>query len=112
MCGTRTDYRFITESCAIALAIKEIFPEGMATVGYIRPYFSAPDSACIFLPESANQFMRTFDKLWETPEARLSLSELTFEVDVPQEIIDSIGLSQVRSILSSSATLKMVEEQS
>lgn len=98
-----------SQSCAIAVAIRDIFPS--ACVGF-------PDIAlqgrykprCVKLPNEALSFIRDFDMLVNVPEKRLNFPEFSFEIDVPDEVIERIGIEEAKAILERSETLNLVEE--
>jgi hypothetical protein len=103
-------------NCAIAVAVRELFPS--ACVGasgmcigddYIinrlrveRQIYDVTHS------QAVSDFIWGFDHLWNSPEERLNLPELSFEIEVPDSVIQSIGISEVYRILSESKTLEMV----
>ena len=95
---------FIGTSCALALAIRDIFPNCFIGVGRWWPVQSK-DCYCYTLPPAASAFVKHFDKL--SSEQRLLMDPISFEIDVPSEVIDQIGISQVYKILSESRTLEL-----
>ena len=95
----------IDSNCAIACAIREIFPK--ATVGNM--YISLDYPKFITLPLKAIKFISKFDNLIATPQKRLNLPEIEFTIDVPNNIIDSIDIEEAYQILSKSETLELVE---
>lgn len=110
MCGY--DTREIVSSCAIAEAVREIWP--LATVGWSRfpryaiSPFGFKEGTEILLPDDAKQFIRLFDRTMMGD--RPNLPEFSFEIEVPQEVIDKIGIEEVTRILSESKTLELVGE--
>lgn len=115
MCGV-SGYRNVVRDCAVAEASREIFPTAGVCVdsnddtGYvIAPFLCAgidKDIISIQLPKSASRFIREFD--CATPERRAAMEPVSFEIDVPSEVIDKIGISEVYRILSESKTLELV----
>ena len=101
-CGT--DGNPLSTNCAIALAVIDLFPD--AAIGC--PSFSLIDGHNSTLPNIALDFIAQFDALSETPEERLKLSPIEFEIEVPNEVIESIGINQVYKVLSESKSLEMV----
>lgn len=105
MCGFDSSvYR--VESCAVALAIREIFPR--AAVGINNegiPVICGVGDESIELPR-ARLFINLFDR--STPLERLTMSPQSFEIDVPSEVIEKIGIGEVYRILSESKTLELV----
>lgn len=111
MCGT--DDCFIAENCAVTKAIKDFFPLAKTEEREVFPFWRHQDtlratSNTIRLPRIATDFIIDFDSLSRDPEQRLLLPEFSFEIDVPDEVINQIGLKEVEKILSESKTLSMV----
>ncbi len=92
------------QNCAIALAIRDIFPRACVWVSCI----AEDDIEIIQLPVEAQKFIRAFDSLSKNPSARLDLPEFSFDIEVPEEVVNSIGLSEVEKILKESKTLELV----
>jgi hypothetical protein len=90
-------------SCAIALAVREIFPQAVVWRNCIWAF---GQQGRIPLPMSATEFISEFD--FSTPERRANMDEMIFEVEVPTDVIDAIGLSEVHRILKESKTLELV----
>lgn len=139
MCGVEEDlpqasnhytmqehYKPISQSCAIALAIREIAPNaevGDATIvwGWSPPDWSILDESTegslrinrslqineTWLPEEAALFINEFDG--NTPEERVKMRHIEFEVDFPDALVAKIGIDQVHKVLSSSSTLESVQ---
>ena len=61
---------------------------------------------CVDRP--AAKFVAQFDG--STPEERVLLPEFSFEIDVPSEVIEKIGIGEVYRVLSESKTLELVME--
>lgn len=107
MCGVNGG--LISKNCGIAVAVQEIFPNCQVTYdgdfGHLPVIYLGWERK-IKLPKEAEDFMKAFDKLEETPSERLNLPEISFDIDVPDNIIQSIGISQVYKVLSESKTLE------
>lgn len=97
------------ENCWIALAVRDLFPNAYVTRVNIYP-LGEPDEF-IWLPGEAMQMIIRFDELIDSPHKRLALPEFSFEIDVPSEVIEKIGLNEVYKILSESKTLEHVVEE-
>lgn len=104
----------VGRNCAVGLAIVEIFPTAWVGGSSIHIYDQVPDcvlvheccSVCsLALPTAASTFIYRFDH--STPAERLLLPEFSFEIEVPQQLIDSIGIGEVYRILSESKTLEL-----
>lgn len=88
-------------NCAISFAIAELFPD--ARTRYFGVHVLGD---YVKLPEKAQKFILDFDK--RSPDDRLSMDPIQFEINVPDFIIDEIGIGQVYKILSESKTLTHV----
>lgn len=76
-------------NCAIALAIRDIFPKAMVGPTTILPFGEEPFSTCfseIDLPEEAIAFVREFDDCM--PEKRRKMKACKFEVEIPDDVLD------------------------
>ena len=108
----------VTENCAVALAVRDLFPEARVGFKTIR-FFDNEEKIISELPFEAQLFIRKFDDIrslrqWkhfsdaDVMATREALPEFFFEIDVPQEVIDRIGLSEVYRVLSESKTLELI----
>ncbi len=70
-------------------------------------YFNIYSDFRIILPKKATDFINAFDD--KTPLERILMHELSFEIEVPNEVIDLIGIGQVYKVLSESKTLQLSE---
>jgi hypothetical protein len=95
------------QNCWIAHAVIELFPHAeIGSIG-IFPFFNLDDKfGAIALPYNAINAIDEFDN--STPEERLQMSPFSFEIEVPDEVIERIGISQVNEILSKSKNLERV----
>lgn len=84
MCGTVLG-QYISQSCAIAVAIGDLFPGVCVGVGLES--FSIDETHDLSLPVEAAEFIKTFDRLATTPEQRLELPETSFVIELPDDII-------------------------
>lgn len=102
------------ENCAIANAIRDIFPDAMIGKDKIffkkrlsEPFdffFNAKDQA-IQLPLAASIFINEFDNT--NPAERVKMKPMSFEINVPDSLIDDIDISEIQDILSHSKTLQL-----
>jgi len=102
-CGAFNDVDKIGNNCAIALAVKDLFPNVFVTVHHIYP-FGVDESneynyLRIELPKIALDFIKLFDSLRSIPKARLSLPEFEFEILIPDEIISQINIDEIEFLL-------------
>jgi len=114
MCGTQKRYdSSVPTSCAIALAVREVAPKAFITNSGIS--WLGIDRATGLdigefsrMPNFVNRMVSIFDALCDEPEERIMLPEFSFEVDFPDELIEEIGLDEVKAILAKSETLEFV----
>ena len=121
MCGEGDDLvgaQEIGKNCAIAVAINSIFPNTRVANDEILFYKTLKDSIQpVFnqnmlkdgspLPEIARRFIIDFDRA--TPDERVKMPELEFEIDVPDVVIDTLNIDDVKTILKSSPTMELIE---
>lgn len=116
ICSAQYEFKSVLTNCAIALAVRDIFP--IAIINHASIFFNPVDNGRylkgkklaaprIPLPEEANMFIIQFDVA--SIEQRLAMRPFSFEIDVPQSVIDKIGISEVTRILENSETLELVE---
>jgi hypothetical protein len=102
-CGTENDIYQMGRNCAIALALKDIFPEVYVTNYLIFPFgIDANDEkdVKIPLPTIAQQFIKLFDGFHLTPNLRLLLPEFEFVIDIPAEVINAINIDEIKELIS------------
>lgn len=106
-------------NCAVAEAVREILPTAWVSNSYIKVFTEElynKNRKCNFtivkdkgkyisMPENAKQFTKDFDKL--KSKDRVKMTPFSFEIDVPNELIDDIGIKQVYKILSESKSLEL-----
>lgn len=104
----------LSENCAIAVAIKDLFPysnvpsgsyinvfrteKGFKSYRLNRRRLSDDPGVNVILPDAATRFITEFDI--STSKERLSMQPISFEIDVPDEVIDSTGIEQVKQVLN------------
>jgi hypothetical protein len=107
-CGTPSGSSDVVSNCAIALAVRDIFPN--ASVGIYTMSFGL-NTDSIELPSVAKKFIECFDQLRLKPYKRLLLQEIEFEIQIPNEVISRIGngnIEEVKTIIQNSETLELV----
>lgn len=105
------------QNCAIGYCIHNLFPnswvgEEKITL-YKEPLFFSDGGWLgnvpwlhIPLPEEATRFIRLFDK--KMSEDRVKMGGLSFEIEIPDEALSTIDISEVHRILKESKTLSLV----
>lgn len=107
-CGTTNETSCVLENCAIALAVRDIFPNAQVSSLYL--VFNKLDKenrAKVELLPFTRAYIKLFDNT--IPGNRIHLPEYSFEIEVPEEIIDSIGIDEAKRILEKSETLELIE---
>ncbi|HEX5149843.1 MAG TPA: hypothetical protein VFW07_00260 [Parafilimonas sp.] len=101
-CGTENSRRDIGSNCAVAFALKDIFPDVYVTDCYILPF--GTDTAKgkniqISMPVIAQQFIKLFDGFYLMPNLRVSLPEFEFTINIPDEVLDLINIDEVEELI-------------
>lgn len=100
----------VGQNCAIAKAISQLFPYINVGASEITFYDNADLDGCYFadstLPDEAIDFIAKFDEY--TPEQRIKMQPFSFEIEVPDEVIDMVGIDEAHRILETSQTIELV----
>lgn len=105
----------VGQNCAIGLAIFDLFgnkswvadntieihPKGFQ----LRT--SPNDLIIIPLPLRAQMFVASFDVC--TPEQRDNLNPISFDIELPDEVVNLIGIEEITKILTTSNTLSLAD---
>ncbi len=97
-----------SENCAIALAVRDIFPN--ASVGYNEIIFDVEDkdSDWTFTTAPMFEFISEFDRA--TPMERPFLPEKEFELKIPDAVIEKINIEELMPILKNHPTLELIQK--
>lgn len=109
----------LNNNCAIALAIRNIFPAGRVFLGGDRNFESLlhiTGELCplqediIHLPQKAMDFIMRFDP--KDPHERRQMDPISFEIEISDNILERYFPipEELETILSSSPTLELVEQ--
>lgn len=104
------DTLLTSDNCAITLAIKDLFGR-YAFTGHYAIHIESPNGKLlhtILLPTEAKSFIKTFDNLVDQPAMRLEMSELSFDIEIPNEVIDMISIDKAKAILKNHRNLQLV----
>lgn len=115
MCGKgprKTDRdKWIGYSCALSYAVLDIWPNA-----YVYPtHINVDGYSCtskntgpnkVYLPAEAIAFIKDFDHA--DPETRVNMQPISFEIDVPDEVINRINISEITELLKDHPTLQIV----
>lgn len=107
-------------NCAIAIAINDLFPASWVTrekilfadsLESIENYMENPkhlyfEIADTKLPIIATSFIDIFDNCY--PQDRLLMEPFSFEIDVPDVIIDKISIDEIKKVLETSTTMELI----
>jgi hypothetical protein len=109
MCGLIPGKERFVTNCMLAVAFKDLFPESFVVARHANllgmcGMMTAPD--CVILPNIAAHNRCLFDG--KTPEERVLMSPFSFEIEVPEYVIERIGISTIYKVLSESSTMEMV----
>jgi hypothetical protein len=122
MCGVKLDDKIGT-NCALAMAVREIFPNCWVEKHIIRLYdgelefskygkFNVIENKYIGqiqLPERATNFINLFDSMKSNWIDRPYLPEFEFEVELTEEVLQLININEVKEVLKESKTLELIE---
>jgi hypothetical protein len=101
-CGTHNNMEIAGKNCAIALTLKDIFPDVFVSDHHIYPFGTDeqdPHDLKIAMPKIAVDFVKIFDALSAVHNLRTSLPEFEFEITIPDEVISEINIDEVRPSL-------------
>ena len=102
-CGIHNNMKVAGKNCAIALTLKDIFPDVFVSGHFIYPFgmniLDTDDDLKITMPKIAMDFVRVFDSLSGVHNLRTSLPEFEFEIDIPDAAIAEINIDEVRTLL-------------
>ena len=99
------DQQMIGEHCAIAVALKDLFPDVYVSGNNIHPFgFNSQSSSynlSIELPQVAKDFIKVFDSLCKMPSVRCLLPEFEFDISIPENIIAEIRIDEIKRLAES-----------
>lgn len=99
---------FISQTCAVAVAVKELFPNAQVNGSQLDPWIGPPnrEERLIELPSHVRKFIQQFDR--STSEERIRMEPISFDIQLTRMIIGAIGEEKVNHILLTSKTLERV----
>jgi hypothetical protein len=104
MCGY--DNPNVGRNCALALAVRDIFPSAYIRLESISIKGQHDIKTQIRLPVVASIFIAEFDQ--NSPDERAAMQPLSFEIDIPDEVINRIDITEVTELLKDHKTLQLV----
>jgi hypothetical protein len=90
--------------CAIAIAIKDIFPNAWVCQKYMRTDV-ANYKEIIYLSEEVVSFINRFDRA--TTEDRELINPISFEINIPDSVIEKINIDEIRESLINHPNLEL-----
>jgi len=95
-------------NCAIALAVRDIFPRATVGADFIRLFNDdIIEVKQIELPIIAKNFIRVFDTC--EYKKRTLLDPIEFEISIPDEVIEEINIEELKPLLQNHPTLELIE---
>lgn len=110
MCGVKGQIGLVSENCAIALAIRDIFPNAkisLSSTSLVMGYFGKNVFGVIDHPNDMTEYIKLFDSTFSFD--RPHLPEASFEIDIPDAVIDTINIDSIKPLLINHPTLKLEE---
>lgn len=103
----------VQTNCAVAVAIRDILPEASVDGEFINVRIGnwrdeTIEYIKILLPPKAQSFIVQFDKLAKYPNERENIPELEFEVNIPNKLIETINIEEVKQLLVNHPNLELV----
>lgn len=105
----------VGSNCAIAVALRDIFPQAWVQTEDVIPFFDEnatipglkkQQEELIQLPIEAQSFIAEFDSL--SPEERSKMETFDFEVNIPDAVIDEINIEELKETLLIHPNLQLV----
>ena len=101
-CGVHENVETVGKNCAIALTLKDIFPNVFVSATDIYPFGKDDNNpshnVTIPMPKIARDFVKVFDSLSAIYNLRSRLPEFEFSIDIPDEIISEINIEEVTTL--------------
>ena len=112
-CGTGNDITEMGSNCAIAVALRDLFPRVYVTNFHIFPFGIQNDRVQhlkIELPLVAQQFVKLFDGFRLMPRLRLLLPEFEFIIDIPDAVISAINIDEITELMEGVKTPGLISQ--
>lgn len=108
-------------NCAVALAVKDIFPEAYCYQSFMvfdqagkdkcdSGFFSASKfkgAIGAHFPAFVFMWIQQFDRI--EPNERVKMSPISFEISIPDEVIEKINIDELKPLLENHPTLELIE---
>lgn len=101
-CGANLEV--LKTNCAVAVAVRDIFPDAKVFQTAIFP--NRKDKA-ISLPSIVWTWIDRFDK--SSPAERILMEPISFEIEIPDNIIEQINIDELKPLLQNHPTLQLIE---
>ncbi len=100
-------------NCAISIAIIDLFPQARTyqfTCNLLGDVdctdVDCTDMDSVTLPFEATSFIKRFDN--SVASQRVLMTPFSFEIEVPEYVIEKIGLNHIYKVLSESKSMELV----
>ena len=101
-CGINNDRNTNGNNCAIACALKDIFPDVFVSDYVIYPFGininQETNNLAIVMPKIARDFVSLFDSLVAVHNLRPCLPEFEFSIDIPDSVISEINIDEIKAL--------------
>ena len=104
-CGFQ-DGLTVSENCAVALAVRDIWPNAAVDGDNIWPN-AAVNDGIMPLPTEVSVYIIEFDNTY--PADRAKLPEIEFEIEIPDKVLESINIEELKPLLENHPTLQLIE---
>lgn len=115
-CGMMFGKGSQAESCAFAVAVREIFPRAVVCYSAIYPFGGVKHfnntinvTGATEIPISAEMTAFIFEFDANSPYDRVQMKEQEFELEIPDNIIQAIDIQEVTKILADVPHLELIE---
>lgn len=98
----------IQTNCAIALAVRDIWPKARVDYDYIYPFGKEGVATMIALPKKISNWINRFDDA--TPRGRERMKPFSFDVEIPDKVIKKINIDEIRALLQNHSTLELISQ--
>lgn len=102
----------LNNNCAITYAVQKLFPYAATSPVAIYFFKNHPELyrnfyCYAFIPLYVSEFIKKFD--YATTEERLRMQPFSFQIKIPEKVIDLIGINEIHKELKESSTMDLVE---
>lgn len=103
----RVHVNSVGKNCAIAHAVRKIFPKAYVESEEIYP-FGGNNLMAMRMPTKARNFVEKFDN--NNAKQRVKMKPLSFDIKIPDEVIDKLSIDELKHQLINHPTLELQEK--